>query len=141
MHFRGRISASDSTLLRTMGSATSCTVRTTVLPSGLDADVSACAGDLAFLDAELSVTGSDSFQKAGVVTLGDENEHQFRFSTIGEGHLASSAEAGMMTGTVSCSVSGGVGQFAEASGLINSTFTLSESGELNDFQSGLIFLP
>ncbi len=124
-----------------MGSATSCTVRTTVLPSGLEADISTSPGDLAFIDSELLVTGSDSFQKAGVVTLGDEDEHHFRFSTIGEGHLASCAEPGMMTGTVSCSVNGGAGQFADASGFINSTFTLSESGELNDFQSGLIFLP
>lgn len=112
-----------------------------MLPSGLEVDISACPGDLAFVDAELLVTGSDSFQKAGVVTLGDENEHQFRFSTIGEGHLTSCAEPGMMTGTVSCRVSGGAGQFADASGIISSTFTLSQSGELNDFQSGLIFLP
>lgn len=87
------------------------------------------------------MTGSDSFQKAGIVTLGDENEHQFRFSNIREGHLACCAASRLMTGTVSCSVNGGAGQFADASGFINSTFTLSESGELNDFQSGLIFLP
>jgi hypothetical protein len=141
MHFRGRISASDSKLLRTTGSATSCTVRTTVLPSGLEADVSASPGDLAFLDSELLVTGSGSFRKEGVVMLGDENEHQFRFSTLGEGHLAPCAQPGIITGTVSCSVDGGEGQFADASGLITSTFTLSESGELNEFQSGLIFLP
>lgn len=141
MHFRGRLWASNVPLLRTRGSATSCTVTNTVLPSGIEADISAAPGDLAFLDSELLVTGADSFQKAGVVTLGDDNEHEFRFSTIGEGHLASGAQPGMITGTVTCSVTGGAGQFTDASGFISSTFTLSESGEVNDFQSGLIFLP
>ena len=143
MHFRGRISAasSDSKSLRTTGSATSCTITTTVLPSGVEADVRASEGDLAFLDSELRVTGSDSFQEDGIIAFGDDSEHLLRFSTIGEGHLTACLDPGTMAGTVICNINGGKGQFVAASGFINSTFTLTESGELNDHQSGLIFLP
>jgi hypothetical protein len=38
-------------------------------------------------------------------------------------------------------VAGGEGQFANAQGLITSNFTLSESGEVNDYHFGVIFLP
>lgn len=143
MHFKGRISSapSDSRSLRRTGSATSCTVTTTVLPSGVEADVHASAGDMAFLDSELRVTGSDSFQEDGVIAFGDDSEHLLRFSMIGEGHLTPCPDPGTMVGTVSCNIDSGEGQFAAARGLINSTFTLTDSGELNNFQSGLIFLP
>jgi hypothetical protein len=62
-------------------------------------------------------------------------------SKLGQGHIAAGAEPGTMAGTASCSIGGGSGQFAAASGFITSTFTVNEWGELNDFQSGLIFLP
>ena len=143
MHFRGRMSSAtaDATALRTTGSATSCIVTTTVLPSGVETDVRSSQGDLAFLDSELRVTGEDSFQEDGTIVFGDDSEHALRFSTAGPGHLKSSPDPRTLAGTASCNIRGGRGQFAAASGFITSTFTLTDSGELNDFHSGLIFLP
>ena len=143
MHFKGRISpaALDSHSLRTRGSATSCTMTTTVQSSGVNGDFQASPGDLAFLDSELRVTGVDSFREDGTIFFGDDTEHVLRFTTIRDGHIAAGPEPGTMAGTATCSIGGGSGQFAAASGFINSTFTVTDSGELNDFQSGLIFIP
>src|ERR1700716_3882985 len=59
MHFRGRMSPAgmDSKLLRTSGSATSCVVSTTIGSTGVESELKASAGDLAFQDSALRVTG------------------------------------------------------------------------------------
>jgi len=142
MHFKGRMSSSgDSRLLRTTGSATSCVVTTTVCSQGVQSDVRPSQGDLAFLDSELRVTGTDSFRQDGTVAFGEDSEHVLRFSSIGQGHLAASLEPGTMAGTATCHIDGGEGQFAAACGFITSNFTLTETGDFDDFHSGLIFLP
>jgi hypothetical protein len=45
-----------------------------------------------------------------------------------------------MSGTVSWRVEGGTGRFESATGVITSTFTLNGSGELSEYQCGLIFV-
>ena len=143
MHFIGRTSKSSdrSAVLRTSGSAASCIVSTIVRPSGVETDVKASEGDLAFLESELRVTGPDEFQENGQITFGGENQNLLRFSTVGKGHVAAGVEPGTMAGTASWRVEGGEGQFAAARGFINSTFTITGSGERSDFHCGLIFLP
>jgi hypothetical protein len=143
MHFRGQMSptATDSEALRTNGSATSCVVSTSIRSSGVETDLKASDGDLAFLESELRITGPDVFQENGTITFGDESEHSLRFSTIGQGHVTRDIEPGTMAGTASWKVEGGEGQFAAARGFITSTFTISGSGERSDFHCGLIFLP
>jgi len=96
---------------------------------------------LAFLESALRITGPDSFQEDGTIAFGDDSEHLLRFSTLGHGYFERSVEPGILAGTASWKVDGGQGQFAAASGYISSTFTVSESGELNDVHCGLIFLP
>ena len=136
MHFRGRMSpaVTESKLMRTTGSAI-------VRQSGVEADFQSSEGDLAFLESALRITGPDSFQEDGTIAFGDDSEHLLRFSTLGHGYFARSVEPGILAGTASWKVDGGQGQFAAASGYISSTFTVSESGELNDVHCGLIFLP
>lgn len=144
MHFKGRMSSSTagSGSLRTTGSATSCVVTTTVWPAGVKSDIQPSSqGGLAFLDSELQVTGTDSFRQDGTIAFGEDSEHLLRFSSIGSGHLAASLEPGTMAGTATCHIDGGEGQFAAACGFITSNFTLTETGEFDDFHSGLIFLP
>jgi len=128
-------------VLRTTGSATGCVVSTVIRPSGLQTDLKASDGDLAFLDSELRVTGPDEFREDGTITFGDDSEHVLRFSTLGQGHVTPGLEPGTMAGTASWKVEGGEGQFALARGVITSTFTLSHSGERSDFLCGMIFLP
>lgn len=143
MHFRGQAARTggDPKALRATSSATSCTVNTTIRPSGLDAELTAADGDLAFFESELRITGPDCFEESGFITFGDEADHVLRFSTLGQGHLTSGVAPGTMAGTVSWKVEGGAGQFARAQGFITSTFLLTDSGDLSDYHSGLILLP
>ena len=143
MHFVGRTShSSDSSkVLRTSGSATSCVVTTVVSPAGIQTDVRASQGDLAFFESELRITGVDEFQENGEITFGDDSEHVLKFSTQGQGHIAPHIEPGVVAGSASWKVDGGRGQFASAQGLISSTFTITNAGERSDFQCGLIFVP
>jgi hypothetical protein len=114
---------------------------TVVRPDGVYTTVRPADGDLAFLESEVHLTPSHTFEGKGTLTFGDESEHALRFSTVGAGHLGPSAEPGMMAGTVSWRVDSGEGQFASATGFITSTFTLSDSGDLNEYHCGMIFLP
>lgn len=143
MHFRGQTSpsADRSKLLRTSGSAPGCVVRTTICQSGIQTDVSASDGDLAFLESELRVTGPDQYREDGKIMFGDDTGHLLRFSTVGEGRITMGVEPGTMAGAASWKVEGGEGQFAAARGFIASTFTITKSGERSDFHCGLIFLP
>jgi hypothetical protein len=143
MHFRGQASRSGdaATALRTTAIGTSCTINTVVGPGGVQTDLHAAPGDLAFLESQVQITPPDSFEGRGTLMFGDETEHVLRFSTIKAGHFGPSAMPGVMAGTVSWRIDGGGGQFASATGFITSTFTLSDSGELSEYHCGLIFLP
>lgn len=143
MHFRGQTtpSADRSEVLKTTGSATSCVVSTTIGPEGVETDVKASDGELAFFESELRITGPDQYQESGEIAFGGDSEHLLRFSTLGQGHVTRDLLPDTMAGTASWSVDGGDGQFAAARGLITSTFTITGSGERSDFHCGLIFLP
>src|SRR3979411_1393541 len=92
MHFKGRTSPAfpDSQLLRTIGSATSCVVSTVIRGSGVETNLTASEGELAFLDSELRVTGPGSYHEDRTITFGDDNANVLRFSTLGEGHFTPS---------------------------------------------------
>jgi hypothetical protein len=115
-------------------------VSTVIRPSGVETDLHASEGELAFIESELRVTGPDEFEEDGTITFGDDNEHVLRFSTVGQGHVTTGVEPGTMAGTASWKVDGGEGQFAAARGFITSAFTISGTGERSDYHCGLIFL-
>ena len=142
MHFRGQASpsAEDAALLKTTGTGTSCTMETVVGPAGVETTLHPAPGDLAFLESEVRLAGQDAFEGRGVLTFGDDGEHELRFATVQAGHLGPSTLPGVMAGTVSWRVEGGSGRFQSATGFISSTFTLSGSGELDEYDCGLIFL-
>ena len=143
MHFRGQASpsAEDSKLLKVTSSGTSSTMSTVVGSNGVETSLQPAQGELAFLDGEIRLTGHEAFEGSGVLTFGEEGEHELRFATLSPGHLAPSAMPDVMAGTVSWKVDGGTGRFQSATGLVTSTFTLSNSGELSEYQCGLLFLP
>lgn len=114
-------------------------METVVGPTGVETTLHAAPGDLAFLESEIRLA-QNAFEGKGVLTFGDEGEHELRFATVHAGHLASSALPGIMTGSVSWHIQGGTGRFQSATGLITSTFTLTESGEVSEYQCGLIFV-
>jgi hypothetical protein len=143
MHFIGRTSrtAAEVEVLRSNGSAISCMVTTVVAPSGVQTELKAATGGLAFFESELRLTGPEEFQENGEIAFGDDSGHVLRFSTIGRGHMALGLDPGVMAGTSSWKVEGGEGQFRQARGFITSNFTISDTGERNDFHCGLIFVP
>jgi hypothetical protein len=143
MHFVSQTSrtADQSTVLRTTGSATSCVITTHVLASGVQTNLQASTGDLAFFESELRLTGPEEYQEQGEIAFGDDSGHILKFSTVGQGHMQLDLEPGVMAGTASWKVEGGEGQFTEARGFITSNFTIDHSGERSDFHCGLIFIP
>ena len=141
MHFQGRSSlvTDDKRTIKTTTTATSCTLRSTIGADGVDGRHEAITGDLAFLESEIHLTGPERFSEKGVITFGEK--HSLRFSTMDDGHLGLSARPEIAAGAAHWKVEGGEGQFAGATGLITSNFTLSETGEINDYQLGVIFFP
>jgi hypothetical protein len=125
--------------LRTTGSGASCTINTRISGSGLQTDLSPSAGDFAFFDSELHLTGPSEFQETGEIAFGEAG-HLLRFSTIGSGYLTSDFQPGTIAGTVTWRVDSGEGQFAGAQGYITSNFTIAPSGERCDVHCGVIFL-
>ena len=72
------------------------------------------------------------------ITFGDGN--RLHFSTVGQGYLAGSADPKLRAGVVTWRIDSGEGQFAGATGMITSNFTVSDVLEVVDYQFGLIFL-
>lgn len=143
MHFIGQTSrlAEQTEVLHTNSSAISCIVSTVVLPSGVQTELKAAAGEMAFFESELRLTGPEEFQESGEVAFGDDSGHVLRFSTLGKGHMALGLEPRVMAGAASWKVEGGEGQFSQARGFITSNFTINDAGERSDFHCGLIFVP
>jgi hypothetical protein len=141
MHFQGRSSraAGEARLIKTSESATSCTLRTTISAEGVECRQEAVDGDLAFLESEIQITGRESFSERGTISFGED--HVLRFSTVHDGHLGPSACPETVAGAANWRVDGGEGQFAEATGLITSNFTITDAGEINDYHLGIIFVP
>ena len=142
MHFRGQASpsADNAKILRITSSGTSSAMETLVGPTGVETTLHPAAGDLAFLESEVRLAGQDAFEDQGVLTFGDEGHHELRFATVHPGHLGASPIPGTMAGSVAWQVRGGTGRFQSATGLITSTFAVTDSGQLSEYQCGLIFV-
>jgi hypothetical protein len=113
---------------------------TTVVGSeGVSSTLQPAAGGKASFESEVTITGETAFLESGTITFG-EARNQLRFSTVGQGYLGPSAEPKFKHGSVIWRVEGGEGQFAGASGLITSNFTIDEAGEVTDNHFGVIFV-
>jgi hypothetical protein len=143
MHFRGQASRSgaEQAVLRTTASGASSTMRTRVSPDGVETSLEPAEGDLAFLEVEMRLTSREAFEGKGTLTFGDEGDHGLRFTAAGPGCLAPGAAPNLMAGAVIWRIEGGDGRFAGATGFIASSFTLGESGDLNEYHSAILFLP
>jgi hypothetical protein len=105
----------------------------------LTGTLASIAGGKASFESEVTLSGETSFVEAGTVRFGDAN-HLLRFTTIGQGFLGKSADASVQHGAVMWRVESGEGQFAGASGIITSNFTISNTGEVIDNHFGVIFV-
>lgn len=138
MQFRGEGVPAGEGMLRAATSSPSTRLTSSVDASGLSNQIDAVDGGRATFTSEVRMTGDTSFTETGTITFGAGNG--FDFSTIGEGHIGSSPEAGLSHGAVMWRIEQGTGQFAGATGIITSNFTLSEQGEVTDCHFGVIWL-
>ena len=126
-------------VLRAATSAPSSTLTSTVGPDGLVGVLTPAAGGEASFESEVTFTGETSFQETGTIGFGEG--HQLRFSTVGSGYLAPSADPTRKHGTVMWRVDRGEGQFAGASGLISSNFFVDDTLGVIDHHFGVLLLP
>jgi hypothetical protein len=126
-------------VLKATTSAPSSTISSTVGVEGLTGTLAPAAGDAATFTSEVTFTGETSFLETGTIGFGDRN--QLRFSTVGSGYLAPSADPTRKQGTVMWRIEEGTGQFAGASGLITSNFFVDEQLGVVDHHFGVVLLP
>ena len=141
MQFKGGAApkAGATGVIKATTSAQSCTVNSIVGAQGVTGTIQPAQGGKASFESEVTLTGETSFGEVGTIRFGDSN-HALRFSTVGQGYLGKSPEEGLQHGSVMWRVEGGEGQFAGATGLITSNFTLSATGEVTDNHFGVIFV-
>lgn len=141
MRFTGRATPVGEVggVFRTATSAPSTVLTSTLGPGGLDGSLEALPGGEATFEAEVTLTGETSFLESGVMTFGDG--HRLRFTTVGSGYLAPSADPARRQGTVTWRVEGGEGQFAGASGLITSNFFVGDDLSVTEHHFGVLFVP
>ena len=141
LRFMGRAApvGDAATVLKATTSAPSCAITTICGPGGVGGEIAPAAGQEATFESEVTFTGESTFTEAGTIAFGRDG-HRLRFSTVGEGRLGPSADPRLTHGTVMWRIDGGEGQFAGASGLITSNFTVSETSEVVDHHFGVLFV-
>jgi hypothetical protein len=141
MRFTGRAASVDGSpmVLKAAATGSSNCLTTKIGSAGVNATMNPVEGGKAYFESEVRFSGDETFQECGTIRF-DEGGNRLRFSTVGEGYLADSADPELKHGAIMWRIDGGDGQFAGSSGLITSNFTVSDTGEVVDHQFGLIFL-
>lgn len=129
----------DGNVLKIATTASGCEVMTRIAADGLSGALGAERGEEARLDLELTFTGATTFQESGVIDFGGGG-HRLRFSTVGTGYFDPTPADDGRLGSAIWRIDGGEGQFAGASGLITSTFVLSDAGDVTDHQLGVVYV-
>jgi len=81
----------------------------------------------AWLEAELILTGTSTYQEFGSVWFGTQ-DHGIRYGTVGSGHLERAADGQPCRGGAISRVDGGEGRHAGARGMVASLFGIDETG-------------
>ncbi len=141
LRFRGEATqiGIDGNVLKTATTAPGCTIRSRIGTEGLSGSLHAAHGGEATFESELVFTGATTFQEVGTICFGTGG-HWLRFSTIGSAYLGPAADDYCRHGAAIWRIDGGEGQFAGATGLIASTFVVSDAGEVTDHQLGMVYV-
>jgi hypothetical protein len=115
------------------------TLRTVVTAKGVQAKSESRPGPRATFTSEVQMTGDGVFVEAGRISYGKAG--RVTFKTVGQGVLGASGVDGLQRGAVIWEVTEGTGQFAGATGLITSNFTVGSKGEVVDNHYVRLFLP
>ena len=141
MQFEGKAVPGDGSpgKLRAETFAHGQTLRTALGPEPVQGAIESAGGASATFDSEVEITGKDTFVESGSISYGTAGSVRFR--TVGHGILGPSGLDGLQHGAVIWAVTGGEGQFAGASGLITSNFTVGPDGAVVDDHFARLFLP
>jgi len=99
----------------------------------------ALGGGQATFASRVVVNADGSFDETGTITYGSLGSVEFR--TLGKGYMFSSGIEGLQRGGVLWEVTGGTGQFAGATGVITSNFSVSSDGKVVDNHFAVLYLP
>jgi hypothetical protein len=95
--------------------------------------------DAVSYETNVTFTSETTFTESGRVAVGSSGD-ALLISTVGEGHIAPSADASILHGAVVWRIDGGEGALKGASGLITSNFQLKpETGDVTEYQVAVIF--
>jgi hypothetical protein len=114
-------------------------LRTAVTAKGLQVKSESKPGPRATFESEVQMTGEGSFVESGRISYGKAGKVTFK--TLGQGVLGPSPVNGVQRGAVIWEVTEGAGQFAGATGLITSNFTVGAKGEVVDNHYVRLYLP
>lgn len=120
-------------------SASSQILRTALTAKGVQVKAESRPGPRATFESEVQVTGEGTFVESGRISYSKAG--RLTFKTVGQGVLGPSAVDGLQRGAVIWEVSEGTGQFAGATGLITSNFTVGSKGEVVDNHFVRLFIP
>ena len=141
LQFRGSASPGDDsgTVLKASTKAAGCRVSTALSESGVAGTLESSGEGSAVFESEVRIAADGTFQEHGTITFGG-SKNRIHFSTVGEGHLAKSADPSLQHGSVVWRVDRAEGALEGASGLITSIFTVSDRGEVVDNHLGVLFV-
>jgi hypothetical protein len=138
LQFRGRMTSLSSRVFEQRASAPSQVMITTVDADGLDGHIEPREGAEALLVSRLVLAADGSFDQSGTIEFAPG--HVVVFRSTGAARLGSSPDPHLRQGAAVWEVEGGEGQFRGARGRITSNFFVSDTDELTDHHSGLIFV-
>lgn len=129
----------SSNTLKATSTGSSISLTTKVDSAGVSSTMDPAEGGEAYFESEVRFSSETTFQESGNIRFGD-GANRLRFSTVGQGYFADSPDPKLKHGAIIWRIDGGEGQFAGATGLITSNFTVGDTGDVVDHHFGLIFL-
>ncbi|OLC13704.1 MAG: hypothetical protein AUH29_12100 [Candidatus Rokubacteria bacterium 13_1_40CM_69_27] len=140
LQFKGNgapVPGSDNRL-RAKTIASSQALKAVLGATGVQATVEPMDRTTAVFESEVQITGQGTFIESGSIAYGTAG--QVAFKTVGQGIIGPSGMDDLQRGAVIWEVTAGDGQFAGATGLITSNFTLTGKGEVVDNQFAQLFV-
>jgi hypothetical protein len=125
--------------LQAQTTAANQSFRTVLGTDGIEATLEALGDGQATFASRVVVNADGSFDETGTITYGSLGSVEFR--TLGQGYMFPSGIEGLQRGGVLWEVTGGTGQFAGATGVITSNFSVSSEGKVVDNHFAVLYLP
>jgi hypothetical protein len=141
MQFKGQATPMEGNagVINVKAVAGSASITAIVNKGGITGGFDPAAAADATFESQLTLLAGNNFEEHGTITFGDDG-HKLRFTTVGQGWMGPSPDPALKQGTVTWKLEGGEGQLNGADGVITSNFTITQDGEVTDYQMGVIYL-